>query len=62
MEKADFRENLARITAAFPNKEVLTMQDCYGYLGICYRTFRRRYPKIAAARGCTVVQFARAIS
>lgn len=62
MEKADFRENLARISAAFPGQEVLTMQQCYQYLGICYRTFKKRYPKLAATRGCTVVQFARAIS
>ncbi len=42
-EKASYRDNLERITARFPNKEMLTVKDVSVFCGIDNRTAKKLF-------------------
>lgn len=42
-EKAGYRDNLARIDAAFPDKETLTKSDIAKFEGLHWQTVAKRY-------------------
>ena len=44
-ETANFRDALARLDEAFPNKELLTMREVGQYLGKSYNWVARHIPK-----------------
>lgn len=60
-EKADFRDNLERLNALFPDKEVLTTQDCMRVLGCKSPKTARKHLPLAKGR-ITKVALARALS
>lgn len=42
-EKASYRDNLERITARFPDKEMLTITDVCAFCGLDYRTAKKLF-------------------
>lgn len=42
-EKADYRDLLERLDAAFPGRELLTKRDVAAWLGVNEKTVKRRY-------------------
>lgn len=42
-EKADFRNILERLDAAYPGRELLTREELAAFLGVNPRTVKRRY-------------------
>ena len=42
-EKPSYRDNLERITAQFPNKEMLTVKDVCKFCGLNYRTAKKLF-------------------
>ena len=42
-EKESYRDNLERIDAAFPDKEMLTITDVSVYIGMCRRVTKKMF-------------------
>jgi hypothetical protein len=60
MEKEAYRDNLERITAAFPNKEMLCCKDLMRFTGLSYGTVKRRF--LPDERYISVATLARKLS
>lgn len=60
-EKEAYRDNLERICAAFPNREVLTVAEVARYLGKDRRTLQKWLP-FQKGIGISVVVLARHLS
>ena len=61
-EREGFRDNLARLQEAFPDKELLTVSDVARYVGADRSTVRRWYKFNATTHRISKVDLARAIS
>jgi hypothetical protein len=55
-EKELYRENLVRLDAAFPGKEMLTLKEAADYVGLWAGTLRdsKSFPKIKVNRNYMV--------
>ena len=47
-EKEHFRDELDRLSARFPDREVITLDEAATVLGCCYKTLQRdsKFPKV----------------
>lgn len=60
-EKEAYRDNLERIIARYPNREILTYKQTADYLGVCERTVKK-YFKDKKFGGIPIVLLARMLS
>jgi hypothetical protein len=44
MENAYYRDNLERVLARFPGKELLSIKDVCEFTGLNFRTAKKRFP------------------
>lgn len=59
-EKECFRDYLERLDEKFPDREILSLNECAAFLGVCTKTVKKRYG--LDRRGISKVKLARLLS
>lgn len=61
-EKEGYRPALEMIRERYGDRQWLRVKDVAEYMGLCYNTVKKRYPRIIEQRGCTQTELARMLS